>query len=113
MLETLAKATPLPDEVAIRAAMHLARDHGKGEMRKAIVELASKRDDLRGVVAAALWDLGESELACKVAHDAEASRSVTSMTWGTLVSAASSGKAVSPLVLCEPTFRRVQWGWVE
>jgi hypothetical protein len=113
MLETLAKATPLPDEVAVRAAMHLARDHGKGEMRKAIVDLVAKRDDLRGVVAAALWDIGESELACKAAHQAEESRSVASMTWGTLVAAASTGKANAPMVLAEPTFRRVQCGWVE
>jgi len=113
MLETLCKASPLVDEVAVRAAMHLARDHGKIEMRKAIVELATKRDDLRGVVAAALWDLGESELACKAAQQAEGSRSVSAITWGTLVLAASAGKFNSPQVLAEPNFRRVQWGWVE
>src|SRR5262252_7866913 len=64
VLESLAKTTPLSDEIAVRAAMHLARDHGQKRMRDAIVDFAkSKRDEDRGVAAAALWDLGEVELA--------------------------------------------------
>jgi hypothetical protein len=114
MLEGLAKTNPLQDEVAIRAAMHLARDHGRTEMRKALVEAATgKRDEIRGVAAAALWDLGDRDLARKVADRAEGSRSLSSMTWGALVTAAASGKLGSACVLAEPTFRRVQWGWVE
>jgi hypothetical protein len=114
MLEGLAKTNPLHDEVAIRAAMHLARDHGRTEMRKALVEAAQgKRDEFRGVAAAALWDLGERDLARKVAERAEASRSLSSMTWGALVQAAAAGKLGEGAVLAEPTFRRVQWGWVE
>jgi len=114
MLEGLAKVSPLADEVAIRAAMHLARDHSKGEMRKGIVEAATgKRDEIRGVAAAALWDLGDHDLARKVAERAETSRSVSSMAWGALVSAAAAGKLGNETVLAEPTFRRVQWGWVE
>ncbi len=114
MLEGLAKATPLADEVAIRAAMHLARDHGKADLRRAIGEVASgKRDEVRGVAAAALWDLGEHRASQDAAEHAIASRSISSMTWGALVHAASSGKFSPPAVLSEPTFRRVQWGWVE
>jgi hypothetical protein len=114
MLEGLAKSHPLTDEVAVRAAMHLARDHGKTELRKAISEVAlGKRDEVRGVAAAALWDLGEKELARKSAERAEDSRFISSMTWGALVTAASCGKFCPPSVLAEPTFRRVQWGWVE
>jgi hypothetical protein len=114
MLEGLAKGNPLNDEVAVRAAMHLARDHGKTELRKAISEVAmGKRDEVRGVAAAALWDLGEKELAKKTAERAEDSRFISSMTWGALVTAASTGKFSPPFVLAEPTFRRVQWGWVE
>src|SRR5260221_351773 len=57
MLEGLAK-NPLTDELAVRAAMHLARDHGKVELRKAIAEGAvGKRDEARGVAAAGPWDL--------------------------------------------------------
>src|SRR5439155_16554727 len=66
MLEGLAKSNPLNDEVAVRAAMYLARDHGKAELKKAIAEVAlGKRDDVRGVAAAALWDVGEKDLAKK------------------------------------------------
>ncbi len=113
MLEGLAK-NPLTDELAVRAAMHLARDHGKVELRKAIAEVAvGKRDEVRGVAAAALWDLGEKELAKKTAARAEDCRFISSMTWGALVTAASAGKFSPTSVLSEPTFRRVQWGWVE
>jgi len=94
--------------------MHLARDHGKVELRKAIAEVAvGKRDEVRGVAAAALWDLGEKELAKKTAARAEDCRFISSMTWGALVTAASAGKFSPTSVLSEPTFRRVQWGWVE
>jgi hypothetical protein len=114
MLEGLAKTQPLHDEVAIRAAMHLARDHGRSEMKKALVEVAEgKRDEVRGLAAAALWDLGERDLACEIAKQAEASRSLSSLTWGALVAAALAGKVGSDALLAEPTFRRVQWGWVE
>ena len=114
MLEGLAKASPLADEVAIRAAMHLARDHGRTDMRKALMEAAmGKRDEIRGVAAAALWDLGERDVARKVADRAESSRSLSSLTWGALVTAATAGKLGSDTILAEPTFRRVQWGWVE
>jgi hypothetical protein len=113
MLEGLAKS-PLTDELAVRAAMHLARDHGKVELKKAIAEVAmGKRDEVRGVAAAALWDLGEKELAKKTAARAEDCRFISSMTWGALVTAASAGKFSPASVLAEPTFRRVQWGWVE
>jgi len=114
MLEGLAKSNPLNDEVAVRAAMYLARDHGKAELKKAIAEVAlGKRDDVRGVAAAALWDVGEKDLAKKAAELAEDSRFISSMTWGALVNAASVGKFSPTAVLAEPTFRRVQWGWVE
>jgi hypothetical protein len=114
MLEGLAKALPLHDEVAIRAAMHLARDHGRTEMKKALVEVAEgKRDEVRGLAAAALWDLGDRDFACEIAKQAESSRSLGSLTWSALVAAAAAGKVGSDVLLAEPTFRRVQWGWVE
>jgi hypothetical protein len=114
MLEGLVKESPLKDEVAIRAAMHLARDHGRTDMREALVETAlGKRDEMRGVAAAALWDLGDRELARKAAKAAEDSRSLSSLTWAALVTSAAAGKLGTDGLLAEPTFRRVQWGWVE
>jgi hypothetical protein len=114
MLEGLAKATPLEDEVAVRAAMHLARDHGKTEMKKAILEAAQgKRDEVRGVAAAALWDLGDRDSAMKTADEVESARSISAVTWAALVNGAAAGKLGPAPMLAEPTFRRVQWGWVE
>jgi hypothetical protein len=114
VLETLAKPMPLEDDLAVRAAMHLARDHGQKHMRDAIVTLASaRRDDGRGVVAAALWDLREADLAKEAAEQAEDSRGIGSVAWGALVRAACDGQFAPDLMLGEPTFRRVQFGWVE
>src|SRR5580704_13557122 len=58
MLETLVRALPLADETAIRAALYLARDHGRDELREALADAAvtAKREELRGMAAAALWD---------------------------------------------------------
>jgi hypothetical protein len=114
MLEGLVKPT-LKDEVAVRAAMHLARDHGKAEWRAAIGEIAEspKREELRGVAAAALWDLGDKAGARRTADALEGSRVLSTMTWATLVLAASEGKLAAGNLLSEPTFRRVQCGWVE
>jgi hypothetical protein len=72
-----------------------------------------KRDEIRGIAAAALWDLGDRDLARKAADRAESERPLGSMTWGALVTAAAAGKLGSDCVLAEPNFRRVQWGWVE
>ena len=83
-------------------------------MRKAILEAAQgKRDEVRGVAAAALWDLGERETALRTAEEAEACRSISAVTWGALVNGAAAGKLGPSPMLAEPMFRRVQWGWVE
>jgi hypothetical protein len=114
VLETLTKATPLSSETALRAAMHLARDHGQNRMRAAIVEYATgKREDGRGVAAAALWDLHEPNLALAAAEQAEGSRALSSIAWGSLVRAACEGRFTPELLLDDPTFRRVEYGWVE
>jgi hypothetical protein len=113
MLEALAKPLPLASELAVRAAMHLARDHGQQTMRAAVLELAASRaDELRGVAAAALWELGEDQAARTAAEEAHRSRSIGSVTWGVLVQAAAD-RAARTRVLMDPTFRRVQWGWLE
>jgi hypothetical protein len=114
MLEGLAKATPLSDEVAVRAAMHLVRDHGKSELLPCVAEVArsAKREDLRGVASAALWDVGDRERAKGLAEELSSARAVSAVAWGALVCAAGRGRA-DGLLLSEPTFRRVEYGWVE
>ena len=114
MLEGLAKVLPLSDELAVHAAMHLARDHGKKHMRDSIVEAASgKKEELKGVASAALWDLGDRVLARATAEETESSKWIGAVTWGALVMAADESKGVCHSVLSETTFRRVQSGWVE
>lgn len=128
MLEGLAKGTPLTEEVAVRAASYLARDHGRGDMREALVDCAqnAKRDELRGFAVAALYDSGGSpdpgaEEARNKARDLSdelvTSRCISSVAWGALVRAAHAGaigKSDPNFVVAHETpFRWVQWGWLE
>jgi hypothetical protein len=115
MLEALAKRRPLEDDVAIRAAMHLVRDHGRQELRASIEEVAerTKHDDLSGVAAAALWDLGDKSAAVRVAEALTEAKSVSTMIWASLIVAANGGNLDMPFMLSEQNFRRVQWGWIE
>jgi hypothetical protein len=118
MLETLARPLPLADDVSIRAAMYLARDHGKGELRDALLEAAKepKREELRGLAIAALWDLGERDTARALADEALDSKVLGTVAWATLVRAAAirGGRdAKGEAVLGETPFRWIQWGWLE
>jgi hypothetical protein len=114
MLEASVKTLPLPDEVAIRAAGYLLRDHDRGDLREALIAAAktSKREDLRGMAIAVLWDAGEREIAATLAQSALRSRSLPTAAWAALVHAAQQHHWEQQLVN-EPSFRRMQWGWVE
>lgn len=131
MLEGLAKAgplAPLADEVAVRAASYLARDHGRADMKDALLECAqnAKRDELRGFAVAAMWDAGGSadspdesvrNKARDLSDELVASRCISSVAWGALVRAAHAGgigkNDPSFVVAAETPFRWVQWGWLE
>jgi hypothetical protein len=125
MLETLARTLPLGDETSIRAALYLARDHGRQDLREALVEAAAsgRREDLRGMAAAALWDAStdpSDEGAARArawvrdaADELLSSRSLGNVAWGALIRAAArGGGAVEPLV-AETPYRWIQWGWLE
>jgi hypothetical protein len=120
MLEALARgaavgrSTTLGDEIAVRAALYLARDHAREDMRTALCDLAKsgRPDELRGVAAAALWDLGMETEALGVADELAVSKHVTNVAWAALVRAASQHQRSEPL-LTETSFRWVQWGWLE
>jgi len=130
MLEGLARTIPLADETSVRAARYLARD--RADLSEALAESAtsSKREELRGMAAAALWDAwppGEgqdtSEDAAKrrvraqgIADELLSSRIVGNVAWGALVRAAASPAAAniaSAPLLTETPFRWIQWGWLE
>ena len=118
MLEGLAKGVPLADEVAVRAASYLARDHARTDMRDALVDCAqnAKRDELRGFAVAALWDTGDAgarSTARDLSDELIASRCISSVAWGSLVRAAHSGAIGKSdpnfVVAAETPFRWVQW----
>jgi len=128
MLEALAKTAPLQDEVAIRAALYLARDFGRDDMRDALAETATsaKRDELRGLALAALWDAGMRERAREIADDLVTSRCIGNVAWSALVRASAARAKAGSLhetgrgtpqtiapVLGETQFRWIQWGWLE
>jgi hypothetical protein len=117
MLEGIAKGSPLTDEVSVRAASFLARDHGRDDMKDALLDCAlnGKRDELRGLAVAALWDAGSREKARQLADELVTSRCLASVAWGALVRAAHTLKADDPyhVVVSETPFRWIQWGWLE
>lgn len=119
MLEGLVKTAPLGDEVAIRAASYLARDHGRNDMREALVDCAlnGKRDELRGLAVAALWDAGgeSREKARDLSDELVVSRTLSNVAWGALVRAAHTSAARDPsfVVVSETDLRWIQWGWLE
>jgi hypothetical protein len=125
MLETLVRTTPLTDETSLRAALYLARDHGRDDLREALVEAAAKgkREELRGMAVAALWDACGSgveaeaerirESARDEADDLVQSRIVGNVAWGSLIRAAFRGGPGLDPVLRETPFRWIQWGWLE
>jgi hypothetical protein len=124
MLETFVRVLPLPDETSIRAALHLARDRVRDDLRAALAEAATsaKREDLRGLAAAALWDASPASdpggvatrsRSLELAEALIESRVIGNVAWGALIrAAAKTGPSTEPL-LGETAFRWIQWGWLE
>jgi hypothetical protein len=96
----------------VRAALHLARDFDDRRARNQLMDaLASKRHEMvRGLVAAALYDLGEQQLAVDASSELSSSRQLATLTFANLVLAAHLGKEPLPLVT-EPRVRQIQLGW--
>ncbi len=126
MLDTLARSSPLADEPNLRAALYLARDHGRAELREALVEAATtgKREELRGMAAAALWDAsppsaGEASVKMRslvrdICDELIQSRVVGNVAWGASSSAPRpKHHQVRIACLTETPFRWILWGWLE
>lgn len=94
--------------------MYLARDHARDELRAVLENTAktSKREDLRGLAVAALWDAGSRDAALALSDEALKAKSLSTAVWAALVKAAAAEGSDVPVV-DEPTLRRVQWGWLE
>jgi len=114
MLEGAIKAVPLEDDISVRAACFLVRDHDRADLRDALIDTAktAKREDLRGTAIAALWDAEQRDTAVALANQASKSRSLTTAAWAGLVHAAHEQKW-DALLMREAPFRRIQWGWLE
>ena len=124
MLETLVRTLPLADDVSIRAALFLARDHARDDMREALVEAATvgRREELRGLAVAAMWDAAGPDAprdrARALADELLGSKSLANAAWATLVRAAARTKrrrarTGSATSVTETPFRWIQWGWLE
>ena len=112
MLEGLAKG-PLSDESGVRAALHLIRDYDDPRPLELlrVAASSSRREALRGLAVAALFDAGDREWAVDSAKSLINSRHLASVAWGALIQAAHSKNA--PEVTTEPSVRRIQFGWSE
>jgi hypothetical protein len=125
MLETFVRTLPLGDETSIRAALYLARDRDRDDLRAALAEaaLGGKREDLRGMAAAALWDAAlvadeatATRMRAQAVEAAETfvdSRFLSNVAWGGLLRAASKGTLGPAPLLLETPFRWIQWGSLE
>jgi hypothetical protein len=103
---------PLENAAAVRAALHLARDYGDARSRLELVHAlgSRKHEGVRGLVAAALHDLGEQASALEGARELSGSRHLPTLAFANLVLAAASGKERTPLIT-EARVRCIQLGW--
>jgi hypothetical protein len=127
MLETLVKDSGLSNEVSVRAATFLARDHGRDDLAAALHQVAtSGKEELRGVATAALAELGDATMMSEARRLSSLlldSRSLVNVGWGVLVRAAAARALSAPSqksegllqdgVASETAFRWLQWGWLE
>jgi hypothetical protein len=114
MLEGIARGSALGDEASVRAAMHLYRDYGQDRQVAALAHAgkAPRKDALRGLAAAALYDCGQADEAVRVARELDGTRHLPAIGWASLVRAAAAGERSGTLV-SEANFRRVQQGSCE
>lgn len=113
MLESLAKGKSLASVTGIRSALYLARDHGREDLRDALLDMASnpRREPLRGLAAAALCDAG-GELPEGLSAVLARSKQLSTVAWALLIDLRRAHRIQGDLV-SEATLRRVQLGWVE
>ncbi|HMJ12369.1 MAG TPA: hypothetical protein VK524_13185 [Polyangiaceae bacterium] len=115
MLENLTKTPGLTDATGARAALYLIRDHERQDLREELGQLAKnpRREAVRGLAAAALYDAGHPHVSLDLCAELASSKHLTTSIWGNLLTAAGAGRLATRSVIYEPTFRRVQLGWVE
>ncbi len=115
MLENIAKGSGLADETAVRAGLYLAKFHGRADLRQALADVASnpRREALRGLAAAALFDIGEQDMALRQCDELSSSNKLPTLAWTGLIRLRAAGKLAGSELVSEPIFRRAQRGWIE
>ena len=125
MLGVYARTLPLGDETAIRAGLFLARDLERSDLRVALATAAEtgRREDLRGLAAAACWDTVSGldaalagawrERIREVADHLLISRFVVNRAWGALICAAHAGGIQEAPLVGELSYRWIQSGRLE
>lgn len=114
MLEGIARGPVLSDEASVRAALHLCRDYGQERLAASLAQTGKspRKDALRGLAAAALYDCGRSADALRLAGELEGTRHLPAIGWASLVRATAAGER-SGVLVSETNFRRVQQGSYE
>ena len=114
MLEGIAKGSSLGDDASMRAALHLCRDYGQRDHVLALADAGKspRKDVLRGLAAAALYDCGELSGALSLAEELTSTRHLPALGWAALVRASAAG-ARSGAIVSEANFRRVHQGFSE
>jgi hypothetical protein len=114
MLEGLVRGGTLEDEMSVRAALHLCRDYGLGQHADALAHAgrSPRKDLLRGLAAAALYDCGQPSEALRLAGELEGTRHLPALGCASLVRAAAAGGHAGRLV-SEQNYRRLQQGCCE
>jgi hypothetical protein len=114
MLEGMTRAVSSSAEVSLRASLHLCRDYGQERQFHALVQAAKlpRKDSLRGLAAAALYDCGKRHEAVRLSSELEATKQLPAIGWTSLVRAAAAGASAGNLV-SETNFRRMEQGSCE
>jgi hypothetical protein len=91
-----------------------AREYHEDRFREQLLDTARgpKREHLRGLAAAALYDIGERDAAARVAEELAQCKQLGALAWCALVRAAPRAPQEQALVT-EASYRRLQLGWVE
>lgn len=114
MLEGLARGSSLGDDTSVRAALHLCRDYGQERLMSSLARAGKspRKDALRGLAAAALYDCGRPADALRMTGELDGTRHLPAIGWSSLVRATAAG-ARSGILVSELNFRRVQQGSCE
>lgn len=114
MLESMVRGATLDDDGSVRAALHLCRDYGQAQQAALLAQAgrSPRKDLLRGLAAAALYDCGRSSESLSLVGELEGTRHLAALGWASLVRATAAGGRSGYLV-SELNFRRVQQGCCE